>query len=160
MQTIEPVIDCRGLCTEQASHTRAFHLCIVVGILCQQCTASMALTRISSATNHGSKQKPKQSRQSSAALQHNRTFESHKISSPCCFCWYLVVPVKQKRAHCVLAALALAVVVMDVDRVLQVWICSCDLIYGVHHEVQHVFTILESIPLTPSHVLQAHAHFI
>lgn len=57
----------------------------------------------------------------------------------------------------VLTALALAVVVVDVDRVLQIGRGSRDFHHRVHHQVQHVLAVLESISLAPSHVLQCTA---
>lgn len=56
----------------------------------------------------------------------------------------------------VLAALALAVVVMDVDSALQVGGGPGGLVDGVHHEVQHELAVLEGVSLAPSHVLYNH----
>ena len=57
----------------------------------------------------------------------------------------------------VLAALALAVVVVDVDSFLQVGRSPCGLIDGVDHEVQHELAVLEGIRLAPGHVLHNQA---
>ena len=54
----------------------------------------------------------------------------------------------------VLAPFTLAVVVMYVNRALQVGGGFGDLVDGVHHQVQHELAVLEGIALTPSHVLQ------
>lgn len=66
----------------------------------------------------------------------------------------------ERGAHHILAPLALAVVVVDVDRVLQVWHSSGDFIDRVHHEVQHVLPVLEGIGLAPGHVLHTAVYIV
>ena len=61
-------------------------------------------------------------------------------------------------AYRVMAAFALAVVVMDVDGVLQVRQGAGDLVHGVHHDVKHVLAVLECISLAPRHVLHTQTH--
>ena len=56
----------------------------------------------------------------------------------------------------VLAALALAIVVVDVDSALQVGRGPRGLVDGIHHEVQHELAVLEGVSLAPSHVLYDH----
>ena len=60
---------------------------------------------------------------------------------------------RERQTDRVLAALALAVVVVDVDGFLQVGRSPRGLIDRVDHEVQHELAVLEGIGLAPGHVL-------
>ena len=61
-------------------------------------------------------------------------------------------------AHSIGAALALAEVVVDVDRLLHIWTAFSDLLHHIHHQIQHVPPILEGIFLAPLHILRIHCH--
>ena len=60
-------------------------------------------------------------------------------------------------AHRVCAALALAEVVVDVNRMFHVWAASGDFLHNANHQVQHVGPICHGIVLAPLHVLHSPA---
>ena len=62
-------------------------------------------------------------------------------------------------AHSVGAALALAEVVVDVDRLLHIWTAFSDLLHHIHHQIQHVAPVLEGVLLAPLHILHTHTYF-
>ncbi len=56
-------------------------------------------------------------------------------------------------AYSVAAALALAEVVMDVDRLLHVRAALADFLNYIHHQLQHVPPVGKGVRLAPLHVL-------